>query len=835
VVDIDGAVDMASTLTIAGAISLNDGTDNFNIGVTTNKLTIKSTTSDGSDDTSILIDAGAGGESSSRGGYIEVHGNETSADPGKVIYQMGSVSGSVHEFRKAGGTAAAIIDSSGNVGLGGTPATNTKLLVKAGTNLNFEVENSSSNLRLSALNDARSANVGMQFASSGFEFLTGAVDMASTLTLSGALSAKGGVVFNEDSADVDFRVEGNNSANLLFVDGGNDHICMNTSTDAGGVLNIKTTDNTANLVLFCTDADTAGGPILDLTRNNDSAAADDVLGLIRFKGDDAGNNETTYAQMIGFIGTATEGSEGGIFKIEVASHDAGMEVGLAIKDGNANGELDVDIASGTSSVTTIAGRVGIGGVTAPEEDVHVAGMLMSTSSSSTGSTAGTERAVMDLSSHIARIGHMRGTTGAGSGGISFLVDSTEKMSIDASGNVTVPNGDLTITSTDAASTTASPILILARDGASPEDNDVMGQIVFKMDDDAGNMSTFARIETIAADVSNGGEDGTLNFVVADDDTFVTALSLVGGSAGAATFNSSVSLGGNLTFTAADGMEILAKETLAVTIDSDDNQSSRAFIVRSGASGSYESLMQLSETTGATFNEDALAALDFRVESTNKANMLFVDGGENRVGVNTGSPAATFTVKGTANSYAGGFQVEGTDETSAFAIAHIDGATFISGNATNDHLKITANGEFTMPLQPAFLAQPASTQSNFGADGNNDTVVFGTERFDVGANFASNTFTAPVTGKYQLSVNLYLTDLDSAASYYQMTLITSNRNYFYAYDVSSTDSDPNRFTFQLTVLADMDANDTASVGVLQSGGTAQTDINVESFFSGFLAC
>jgi len=73
------------------------------------------------------------------------------------------------------------IDSSGNVGIGGTPATNTKLLVKAGTNLNFEVENSSSNLRLSALNDARSANIGMQFASSSFQFLTGNVGIGTSV------------------------------------------------------------------------------------------------------------------------------------------------------------------------------------------------------------------------------------------------------------------------------------------------------------------------------------------------------------------------------------------------------------------------------------------------------------------------------------------------------------------------------------------------------------------------------------------------------------------------------------------------------------------------------
>jgi len=127
---------------------------------------------------------------------------------------------------------------------------------------------------------------------------------------------KSEAVFNEGSVDLDFRVEGNNSANLLFVDGGNDHICMNTSTDAGGVLNIKTTDNTANLVLFCTDADDSGGPILDLFRNSSSPADGDVLGLIRFKGEDAGGNETTYAQIVGFIQDEAGGAEDGTFKIE---------------------------------------------------------------------------------------------------------------------------------------------------------------------------------------------------------------------------------------------------------------------------------------------------------------------------------------------------------------------------------------------------------------------------------------------------------------------------------------------------------------------------------------
>ena len=45
----------------------------------------------------------------------------------------------------------------------------------------------------------------------------------------GTLSAKGGAVFNEDSADVDFRVESNGNANMLFVNGGTDRVGIATN------------------------------------------------------------------------------------------------------------------------------------------------------------------------------------------------------------------------------------------------------------------------------------------------------------------------------------------------------------------------------------------------------------------------------------------------------------------------------------------------------------------------------------------------------------------------------------------------------------------------------
>jgi len=47
------------------------------------------------------------------------------------------------------------------------------------------------------------------------------------------LSVDGSVIFNESGADKDFRVESNNNASMLFIDGGNDRIGIGTSLPEG--------------------------------------------------------------------------------------------------------------------------------------------------------------------------------------------------------------------------------------------------------------------------------------------------------------------------------------------------------------------------------------------------------------------------------------------------------------------------------------------------------------------------------------------------------------------------------------------------------------------------
>jgi hypothetical protein len=158
--------------------------------------------------------------------------------------------------------------------------------------------------------------------------------------------------------------------------------------------------------------------------------------------------------------------------------------------------------------------------------------------------------------------------------------------------------------------------------------------------------------------------------------------------------------------------------------------------------------------------------------------------------------------------------------------------FITGGT--ERMRIDGIGAVTMPYQPAFLAQPASTQENIAIN-TGVTVVLGTEVFDQNADFASNTFTAPVDGKYQLNAFTRLQDWDVDATYYQFSIVTSNRIYYNSWDAKINSVDLIFITLSLSVLADMDAGDTAYLRIQQSGGTSQTDIHEETTFSGYLAC
>ena len=165
--------------------------------------------------------------------------------------------------------------------------------------------------------------------------------------------------------------------------------------------------------------------------------------------------------------------------------------------------------------------------------------------------------------------------------------------------------------------------------------------------------------------------------------------------------------------------------------------------------------------------------------------------------------------------------------------------FNNSDNTSNHLVINSAGIVTKPLQPAFSVSRASAAQENIIINTGVIINYDNEHFDNNSDFNLSTseFTAPVTGKYQLNAMVRLDNIDTASTHTRVDLFTSNGVYKSIIEPAFT-SDPTYFTFNVVVLADMDAGDIAFVQVVQSGGTSQTDVPVSTQyqnFSGFLVC
>ncbi len=166
-----------------------------------------------------------------------------------------------------------------------------------------------------------------------------------TLTVSGNTSLDGGTfVFNESSADLDFRIEGNGDANLLFTDAGNDRVGIKTSspsTELHVVGGIKATG--------AIDFDGGG-----FTFNDSHAAVD-----FRIETD-----TLTHAVFVDGsadkIGFGTSAPTSGLVNIDQASSTGAIAV-LTLDQGDADQEFirfDGTTASDQSSSLTTDTSVG---------------------------------------------------------------------------------------------------------------------------------------------------------------------------------------------------------------------------------------------------------------------------------------------------------------------------------------------------------------------------------------------------------------------------------------------------------------------------------------------
>ena len=93
--------------------------------------------------------------------------------------------------------------------------------------------------------------------------------------------------------------------------------------DVTGATTITTADNTVQLTLKSTDADANEGPVLDLVRDSASPADVDLLGTLRFRGDNDAGEVINYAKILARAEDVTDGTEDG--RISINTIVAGTE------------------------------------------------------------------------------------------------------------------------------------------------------------------------------------------------------------------------------------------------------------------------------------------------------------------------------------------------------------------------------------------------------------------------------------------------------------------------------------------------------------------------------
>tara|TARA_R100001510_G_C7596762_1_gene164615 strand:+ start:382 stop:885 length:504 start_codon:yes stop_codon:yes gene_type:complete len=148
------------------------------------------------------------------------------------------------------------------------------------------------------------------------------------------------------------------------------------------------------------------------------------------------------------------------------------------------------------------------------------------------------------------------------------------------------------------------------------------------------------------------------------------------------------------------------------------------------------------------------------------------------------------------------------------------------------LTIDSSGRVLRPNVPAFYIHKSGKQTDIAVN-SAVTVTFETEVFDQGSNFANNTFTAPVNGFYHFSSYLRLENIDSAAGYYLfMWQIGGTQRQGHLFD-PDFGQDNSFFAMNSSLTYFLTAGQTAAIQIQQSGGSSQTDIDADSWFSGHL--
>jgi len=147
----------------------------------------------------------------------------------------------------------------------------------------------------------------------------------------------------------------------------------------------------------------------------------------------------------------------------------------------------------------------------------------------------------------------------------------------------------------------------------------------------------------------------------------------------------------------------------------------------------------------------------------------------------------------------------------------------------------ASGNWLNTARSAFAASLSGNVTNATGDNTTYTIAFDTEAFDQGNDFATNTFTAPVTGKYMFNYQISLSNLGAAHTSAIVTIAGINTARFQPFVIVSSGG---IVTFGGSIFVSLTAAATVTMAVTVSGSTKTVTVvggTSGTTMSGYLVC